>query len=73
MGELGGRGHEPIERLIEQIRSQPKISFETYFPPKTKERVQNRRLQVLLLFVVSILIWSAVGYATWATLSALVR
>lgn len=69
MGELGGRGHEPVERLIEQIRSQPKVSFETYFPPKKKERV--RRLELFVVFAISIGMWIAIGYAAWATLRSL--
>lgn len=65
MGELGGRGHEPLERLIQQIKSQPKVSFETYFPPKEREIVPawKRRAELSVAIFVSAIMWAAITYA----------
>ena len=58
--------YEPLERLIAQLKTQ-RVSFETYFPPKKRERVRSRQLELFVLFPISIGMWLAIVYVTWAT------
>jgi hypothetical protein len=62
MGELGSRGHEPVERLIAQLKTQ-RVSFATYFPPKEKQRPSPLGLPIAI--VASTVVWLAIGYAVW--------
>ncbi len=72
MGELGSRRHEPVERLIAQLKTQ-RVSFETYFPPKKKERSKSRRLELVVVFAISIVMCLGICYAAWATLYSIFR
>jgi hypothetical protein len=56
VGELDSRRYEPLERLIAQFKTQ-RVSFDTYFPPKKKNRFESRRLELAVAVAISIMMW----------------